>query len=350
MPPSLEVLNSTLQQLSDSGIVTFKRKHWFMSLVFEKIPNSKGQGPFMERTLSVASNARGRMITRGDEILDHTRYRTLRKIHMYPFRWIVSPVIPKKDDLENSGPGAAVDLIQQYVMLPILAYYDDLNKAFLTGTTGGLSADPSQFRGILVLNGQYSAGVVSGTQNGLLDFAAFTAQSDTVQGLAKDSSIFYANQYRSIGAWPTSGMRTIEMAWRDCARYAQGSNKGPDVILMDPVTYSNYSEERRATVRTVITTTEDEKKKSLLQLDLGDGAAVCCEYDLDTTQFTGNAANGVTYLINSDGWEKSTYEELKIPPLRESLERQDGYVTRGAHHFATLCRNVAAQGVVDGGN
>ena len=349
MPPSLEVLNSTLQNRADSGIVTFRRKHWYMSLVFDKMPNTKGTGPFMERTLSVASNARGRMITRGDEILDHTRYRTLRKVHMYPFRWVVAPVIPRKDELENSGPGAAVDLIHQYVMLPILAYFDDLNKAILTGVAGGMSADPSQFRGVLVLNGQYAAGVVEGTQNGLLDFAAFTAQNEIVQGLAKDSSIYYANQYRSIGAWNTNGMRTIEMCWRDCARYAQGSNKGPDVMLMDPVTYSNYSEVRRATVRTVITTPEDEKKKSMLQFDLGD-SVVCCEHDLDTTLFTGNAVNGVTYLINSDGWEKSTYEELKIPPLRESLERQDGYVTRGAHHFSTLCRNVAAQGVVDGGN
>jgi len=352
--PSLEVLNSTLQELKDSGIHTFKTKHWFEDLVSGKLTKQAPQGAFVERTLVVGSPARGRMILRGDESLSHTRYRIVRKIRLDPFRWAVSPVIPIKDVRENVGPGAALDLVTRYAMVPIEAYYNDLNKARMTGVPGGLSSGTAEFRGATVLNGQYATGVVAGTENGLFDFATFAAQNELVQSLTKDSSIFYANQWRNIASWATNGMRTMEIAWRDAAHYAQGANKGPDVILMDPVTYSNYRESARQQVRVVVNDARDEKKDSLLQLDLGDGALVCCEYDIDTTQFTSAAPahpeNGVTYMINTDGWEYIEYEALDLPPLEKQKETQEGFYTHGADHHILLCKNLAAQACVSGGN
>lgn len=352
--PSLEVLNSTLQDLKDSGIHTFKTKYWFEDLVVGKLTKQPAQGPFVERTLVVGSPARGRMILRGDESLSHTRYRIVRKIRLDPFRWAVSPVIPIKDVRENVGPGAAIDLITKYAMVPVETYYHDLNKARLTGVPGGLSSGTAEFRGALVLNGQYTSGVVAGTEAGLLDFQTFAAQGDLVQSLLKDSSIFYANQWRQVGSWALNGMRTLEVAWRDAAHYAQGANKGPDVILMDPITYSNYRESARQQIRVNVSDTRDAKKESLLQLDLGDGAVVCCEYDIDTTQFSATATafpnQGVTYMINTDGWEYIEYEALDLPPLTLQKENQEGFYTHGADHHILLCKNVAAQACVSGGN
>jgi len=352
--PSLEVLNSTLQELRDSGIVTFKRKHWFQNLVIDALPAQSPEGSFAERILQVGSPARGRMILRGDETLSHTRYRVTRKIRLDPFRWAVSPIIPIKDVRENVGKGAALNLIKRYAILPVMAHYDDKNKAYMTGVPGGLGSGTAEYRGILVLNGQYTAGVVPGTEAGLLDFQAFTAQGDLVQSLTKDATIFYANQFRNIGSWALNGMRTLEMAWRSAAQYAQGANKGPDTILMDPVTFSNYRADHRNQIQINVTDSRDEKKASMLQLDLGDGAQVCCEFDIDTTQFTATAVarpdNGVTYMVNSDGWEKIVYEALTMTDLERTKESQEGYYTQMAEHEIVLCTNLAAQACVSGGN
>jgi hypothetical protein len=349
---SLDVINSTLGELKDSGIIAFQRKHWFYEKILNAIPHRSPDGSYAERTLVVGSPARGRMILKGDEVLNLGRRNIVRKIRVDPFRWVINPVIPIKHEKENVGKGKAIDLVKTYVMTPVQAFYDDFAQFSLCGalTAAGLAAPAAEYQGTSVLNGQYTSGRVVGTEQGFLEFQAFTAQTQITENLAKSATIFHANQYRNITSWSLHGMRQIEAAWRDAARYAKGgANAGPNVILMDPTTFGNLREQNRNQVRIVNDSAEARKKYSMTMLSLDD-ADVCCDHDLDVGLFTGVAATGVTYLINTDGWEVVDYDKFDIPPLKRALEAQDGYVTSGAYHSAMLCANLAGQATVSGGN
>jgi hypothetical protein len=66
--------------------------------------------------------------------------------------------------------------------------------------------------------------------------------------------------------------------YRTCAHYA-GSGKGPDLVIMDDDTYTNFEKDRRDLVR--IKVVEDKTEKSNT-LELGIGVAKCySSIDLD---------------------------------------------------------------------
>jgi hypothetical protein len=72
--------------------------------------------------------------------------------------------------------------------------------------SNGLVFQTAELRGLLTLNGQNGSGIGTGVTNGLLDFQATTAQTDTVQDVAKSSTYYHFNQYNDI---TDVGCRTV---------------------------------------------------------------------------------------------------------------------------------------------
>ena len=204
--------------------------------------------------------------------------------------------------------------------------------------------------GLLTLNGQFASGIGTGVTNGLLDFQAITAQTDTVQGVAKSSSYFHYNQFNDIGAFAANGITQLRKTYRQCSHYAGGVGKGPDLVIMDDDTYTNFEDSRRDNVRVSIV---DDKidKSNTLGLSMGI-ASVTSSIDLDrsdTSVFSGVAADGVTYMLNTDYIEFPMLEAPNISEFKERVGDQDVVTAIFAMQGNMICTKLVAQGVVSGG-
>jgi hypothetical protein len=184
--------------------------------------------------------------------------------------------------------------------------------------------------------------------NGLLDFQATTAQTDTVQDVAKSSSYYHFNQYNDITTWSADGMTQLRKTYRQCAHYAGGPAKGPDIVIMDDSTFSNFEDSRLNLVR--VSVVEDKTERSnTLDLSLG-LASVKSSIDIDLADFTGVAADGVSYILNSDYLEFPLSEAPMISDFKERVGDQDVVTALFSMQGNLISTKVPAQGVVSGGS
>jgi hypothetical protein len=203
---------------------------------------------------------------------------------------------------------------------------------------------------MLTLNGQFNSGIGTGVTNGLLDFEAPASQTDNVQSVAKSSSYFHFNQYNDISAWVTDGITQLRKTYRQCAHYAGGIGKGPDMVFMDDDTYTNFEDARRDNVR--VTLVDDKIDKSnTLGLNLG-LASVTSSIDLDRADFTAGTApaDGVTYMLNTDFIEFPMLEAPNVSEFKERVGDQDVVTAIFAMQGNLICTKLPAQGCVTGGS
>jgi hypothetical protein len=126
--------------------------------------------------------------------------------------------------------------------------------------------------------------------------------------------------------------------------------KGPDLVVMDDDTYTNFEDSRLSLVR--VTLVEDKTEKSnMLGLDLG-VAKVYSSIDLDRTAstFSGTPAQfGVTYILNTDYLEMPLMEAPSITPFTERVGDQDVVTAIFSMQGNLICTKTPAQGCVSGG-
>jgi hypothetical protein len=284
----------------------------------------------------------------GDELLNMTRRQQTKRFQVEPHRIVAAINIPKKELLFNSGKLAVIRLIEEYPQTTLEGAKADLNKFLLTGSSRGLVFQTADLAGFLSLNGNFASGSGTGVTNGLLDFVAPASQTDVVQNVAKSSSYFHFNQYNNITAWATDGLPTLRKTYRQCAHYAGGMGKGPDLVVMDDDTYTNFEDSRLSLVR--VTLVEDKTEKSnTLGLDLG-VAKVYSSIDLNRADMiSGAALNGTTYILNTDFLEMPLMEAPSITPFTERVGDQDVVTAIFSMQGNLICTKTPAQGCVSGG-
>ena len=348
MAISTEVLNTTFADLRGPLVNSFIRSNELFESLVTKAKMPMEGGSYIERSFSGGSPARGVGIYVGDELLNMTRRQQVRKYQVEPHRLVMAINIPKKELMFHSGKLAVIRLIEEYPQTAMESAKADLNKWLLTGVSRGLAFQSAELEGLLTLNGEHNTGIGQGVTNGLLDFETFATQSDPVQSVAKSSSYFHANQYDLIaaGAWAATGMQTLRKMYRTCSHYAGGPGKGPDLVIMDDDTYTNFENDRLNLVRVKVV--EDKTEKSnMLGLDLG-VAKVYSSIDLDRSNFT-IAANGVTYFLNTDFIEFPMAEAPKIGEFQERVGDQDVVTALFSMQGNLICTKLPAQGCVAGG-
>ena len=304
-------------------------------------------GTKIERSFSGGAPARGVGVYVGDELLNMTRRQQIRKFQVEPHRIVVAINIPKRELNQNSGKLAIIRLIEEYPQTTMDGVKGDLNKYLLTGVSRGLVFQSAELKGFLTLNGQKTDGVGQGVKNGLLEFQASTSQSQTTQSVDKSASTFHFNQYGHISSWAANGITKLRQTYRQCAHYAGGTAKGPDLVIMDDDTYTNFEDSRRDNVRVSIV---DEKidKSNTLGLSLG-LAQVHSSIDLATSNFLSVANGGVTYMLNTDYLEFPMLEAPTISEFKERVGDQDVVTALFSMQGNIICTKTPAQGCVSGG-
>ena len=348
MAISTEILNTTFSDLRGPLVNSFVRSNELFEALMSKARMPMEGGSLIERSFAGGAPARGVGIYVGDELLNMTRRQQIKRYKVEPHRLVVAINIPKKELMFNSGKLAVIRLIEEYPQTTMESAKADINKFLLTGVSRGLVFQTAELRGMLTLNGQNGSGVGTGVTNGLLDFVAPASQTDTVQDVAKSSSYYHFNQYNDITAWATDGMTQLRKTYRQCAHYAGGPSKGPDVVIMDDSTFSNFEDSRLNLVR--VSVVEDKTERSnTLDLSLG-LASVKSSIDIDLADFTGAAADGVSYILNSDYLEFPLSEAPMISDFKERVGDQDVVTALFSMQGNLISTKVPAQGVVSGGS
>ena len=348
MSISTEVLNTTFADLRGPLVNSFVRSNELFDALDAKARMPMESGSYIERTFTGGAPARGVGVFVGDELLNMTRRQQVKKFQVEPHRLVVAINIPKKELLYNSGKLAVIRLIEEYPQTVMEAAKADINKYLLTGVSRGLVFQTAELKGLMTLNGQFSTGIGAGVTNGLLDFATPASQTETVQSVAKSSSYFHFNNYLDIATWATDGLIDLRKVYRQCSHYAGGIGKGPDLVVMDDDTYANFEETRRSQIR--ISMVEDKTSKSnMLGLELG-VAKVYSSIDLDRGDFSGAAADGVTYMLNTDYFEFPMHEAPQIGKFEERVGDQDVVTALFSMQGNLICTIVPALGVVSGGS
>ena len=247
----------------------------------------------------------------------------------------------------NSGKLAVIRLIEEYPKTTMDGAQADINAYLLTGASRGLVFQTAELRGLLTLNGEVTTGIGTGVANGLLDFALPAAQNQIVQSVTKSSTYFHFNQYNDITAWATNGLTNLRKTYRQCAHYAGGMGKGPDLVVMDDDTYGNFEESRLNLVRVKVVE-DNTEKTNMLGLDLG-VAKVYPSIDLDRSLFSAPANDGVTYILNTDYIEFPLAEAPKISDFKERVGDQDVVTALFSMQGNLICTKTPAQGAVSGG-
>tara|TARA_R110000822_G_scaffold25762_9_gene77895 strand:- start:426 stop:1475 length:1050 start_codon:yes stop_codon:yes gene_type:complete len=347
MAISTELLNTTFADLRKPLVNSFVRSNELFEALDKKARMPMEGGTYIERSFSGGAPARGVGVYVGDELLNMTRRQQIRKFQVEPHRIVVAINIPKRELNQNSGKLAIIRLIEEYPQTTMDGVKGDLNKYLLTGVSRGLVFQSAELKGFLTLNGQKTDGVGQGVKNGLLEFQASTSQSQTTQSVDKSASTFHFNQYGHISSWAANGITKLRQTYRQCAHYAGGTAKGPDLVIMDDDTYTNFEDSRRDNVRVSIV---DEKidKSNTLGLSLG-LAQVHSSIDLATSNFLSVANGGVTYMLNTDYLEFPMLEAPTISEFKERVGDQDVVTALFSMQGNIICTKTPAQGCVSGG-
>ena len=349
MPISTEVLNTTFADLRGPLVNSFVRSNELFEALDKKARMPMEGGSLIERSFTGGAPARGVGIYVGDELLNMTRRQQIKRFQVEPHRIVVAVNIPKKELMFNSGKLAIMRLIEEYPKTVMDGVKADLNKYFLTGVSRGIVFQTSELRGFLTLNGQISTGIGTGVTNGLLDFAAPASQTDVVQGVAKSSSYFHFNQFGDM-AGTAFDITDLRKTYRECAHYAGGMGKGPDLVYMDQDVYTQFEENQANNFRINVNTMQDgiDGNNNTIELSLG-LAKVFSSIDLDNADFTGAANNGVTYILNSDYLEMPVHEAPQMSEFKERVGDQDVVTAVFSMQSNLISTKLPAHGCVAGG-
>lgn len=323
MPISNDLLRTTFANLKGPLQNSFTRSTELWKALDKKAKMPAEGGTLIERSFTGASPAVGVGLFVGDEPLDLTRRQQIQRYQVEPHRLGVAISIPKKELLYNTGKLAVMKLIQDYPKTTTLGAISDLNAYLLSGVSRGLVFQTGELAGFLTLNGQFAAGRGTGVANGLLDFAAPAVQTDTVQNVAKAEAASFFNQYQDIGVWTTNGLFQLRRVYRACCHYSDDGG-GPDLVIMDDETFGNFEQTKLADVRIRLVEDKTEKTNTLAQ-SLG-LAQVYSSIDLNRGAgfgFTGVAADGVTFMLNTDYIEFPMHEAPNLSNFEERLGDQD---------------------------
>lgn len=344
----INVLNTTFSQLEGPLVFAYEQSIPFLDELNKRAKRKVDGGTYIERDISAGASARGTGIYNGNERLTRQYRERVRKYQVEPHRLVAILEIPKKDLMLNTGNLGVIKLIESHPKETVLAAAQDFNKYLLTGQSQGLVFATADLQGFVTLNGQFASGVGLGVANGLLDFATPATQTDTVQNVAKSTTIYHYNQYGAITTWATNGYKTLKDTYRKCAAFSSNPmNGGPTLLIMDFDVFANYEETQDAKIRTVAVNDATSKDTTMV-LKFLNGVAYP-DLHLDRSLFTGAAANGVTYLLNSEYFEMVYHQEPTIGKFEDSGPDYDTVYAKFEQMGNLICKKFPAQGVVSGG-
>jgi hypothetical protein len=306
-------------------------------------------GTYATRPISTGSPSKGTGIFSGDETLDLTRYTNKDKYELELGRIVVPCTIPIKVANLNKGRNGALKLIDEYV-LEIGEYVPmDFNKFILGGTTDSLVLDAADLEGFLTMSVEHTTGRGRGLDTGVISFVAPGSQSGVVQNVSRSQANGVYTQFGDAHWSGGSGKKTLRKVYRQCAHHSGMRGKGPDLVVMDSDTFGNYDDDKEGSVRLQLINDQEDGGNKLLTENVLGQATVIDEPMLDVSVFSGNASDGLAYILTMRHWEMFIVEDWSFSDFTDKVANADGLVAKAAFQGGWMCRRLPAQGAYTGG-
>lgn len=352
MALSTDILNTTLADLRESAVIGFQESLFFYPEMEKRGKVTTEKGTYVEWPIPYGSPATATALFSGDEVLDTTRSQRINKYSVEPHRIGAAISISGKDMDISEGKRGALKLIKAYPLAFMEALSLDIERYLLTGVSNSRAISTANLSGLLTLNGQFNAGVGQGITNGLLDFTTPALQTDTVQNVAKAVSQSHYNQYVN-GTGAATLVENLRALYRSCAHFSGkkgigGTGGGPQSTIMDSGSFGKWQAQKTDMVR--IVKVDDNPDKSNGTTDVLFGSTVYESQHIVLTDFTGDAANGVTYMLNWDFIEWFWYRKPQLTNFEDRLANQDAVVAKFLMHGGWKMEKLTAHGCADGTN
>ena len=310
MATNADVLNLALQKLVPKWTEQFYQYHPVLDKIILKGNIERGTqgGPFLEFPVVTQGPGQVTRIETGSEVYSSVRKTVGAKGTSYAPRMIYSFIIPGKDLAEASGETAIARLIKVYPEAALMEFHELIAAQFVNG-----DGATNNVNGFLTLNGDttYNTGGTATAENGIMDFAAPTAQTQNVLGLVKSGAAAgttgWHNQYQTVSSFATDGRTQMRRAYWDAS--LQGKAGGPvDIMLGDIDSFNNYYDDLDDQVR-YQTQFKGEKNKGVRQGLMFQEAEFYVEPALAPSASPFAPRNGVIYFLKADTWHLYTQGE-----------------------------------------
>ena len=202
---------------------------------------------------------------------------------------------------EANGEQDVARLISSYPDLAIEDFHERIVQQLVMGN--GTNAG-----GFITWNGQTTYSPKGSARDGVFEFLATGSQDNTVHGLTKNTVAGWYNQYGDITSFASNGRATMRSVYWAAQRQGSKLKGGVDLMFCDPVFYNNYVEDLDEPVRFAPPQNQQgdpakgNQREGIKFLD----AMMYLEEKIDPSGFTGAAADGVCYGINSSTWNAFT--------------------------------------------
>lgn len=350
MAVSLDVLNTTLSDLSEDLVVAQEKRVPLFDRLRSKgaINKQSTGGTYFEHVFVGQAPGVATAIYTGSEVASGVRNLITYKYSVESHRFIAPIFIPKVELEKNEGKQGVVKLVEAYPKATMASIYRDLNLWMLaaSSTTTGLKIfAPGDLDGFATFNGNYTGTKRVGVTGGLLDFVAPASQTDTVQNVAKAVAYEHYNQYGDVTSWAANGIETVTAVYQNAAEYT-AMGVGPDLGVCDPDSFSALLTYSADTVR--IESTDKAVFGKRVGQTMFFNATIFRDTSLDRSTFTGAAADGVLYFINSDDVELDYYKMPVVGKFAEWTPLQDVVAAQVEGSMNLLMKRFNSQGAVTG--
>jgi len=355
MPTNADVLNFATQKLVPKWTEQFYQHHPVLDKIVLKGNIERGTqgGPYLE--FPVVTNGPGQVtrIETGSEVYSSVRRTIGARGQIYCPRMVYSFIIPGKDLAEASGETAIARLLKVYPEAALMEFHEYIVSQLVNG-----DGSSNNVQGFLTLNGDGQFNASGTAEEGILDFAAPTAQNQTVLNLMKEGGTSgttgWYNQYQTVSSFATDGRKQMRRVYWDAS--LEGKQGGPvDLMLGDIDSFNNYYDDLDDQVRYNIKS-DGEKGRAVRQGLMFQEAEFFVEPALDYSADTFSSRSGVVYFLKTDTWHLYTQGEdsgmetkgdfafrgpVKVPG-------QDAWEWEIVLAMQMYCDRLNANGCVDG--
>lgn len=341
MPVSLDVLNTTQADLYDPDIRGFVQTMPFYPEVEKRGKVTTERGQYIEWPIPYGASGQMIGVTAGDETAPTDRAKRINKYQIEAHRLFGVLTIPGQEMEINDGRRGALKLYEMYPKAYLEAFPLAMERYLVTGVSGNTDLiSTADLSGFPTLNGLFTGGTRQGTANGLLDFAAPSVQNDTVLSVAKSQTQYHYNQYQESAN--AAGLRTtLKLGLREAARFSKGG-KGPQLLMLDPDSFSRFQEQKEQHVRLTVAT--DKMEGATLNEDVIGNARVKENHHIVLTDFSGVALEGVGYGLDFDFFKWVWYRKPELSKWEEGkIANQDVMVARFLAHFTYYFEKLTSQ-------
>lgn len=350
MASNLDLINTTLPDLAKDLVIAQEKRVPILDRLSKKNAINKAPvgGTLFEHSFTGQAPGVGTAIYDGSETAIGTRKLIVNQYKVESHRWIAPIFIPVIDLQKNTGSNGVIKLIDKYPAATLASAYRDLNLWFLAANSASTKLklfSPSQLDGMATLNSQYVGTKRQGVTTGLLSFVPPASQSAVTQDVAKSEATEHYNQYGNVTFWTTDGIETVTAVYQNGAEYTSMGD-GADLGICDPDSFAALQTYNADSVRIVDT------DKAVFGRKVGQmmffNATIFRDTALDRSTFTGDAANGVLYFLNTDDIELNYYEMPKVGKFAAFTPLQDVVAAQVSASMNFLMKRFNSQGAVTG--